>query len=197
MIALVFLRFNLSVLRPVFGAPVHVISVDANSVNATDANVDRSASQPRSFKVGAVINATSANPVSNVFGFQFVINYNASAFVAQGDPDPSATPGNPLGLYVDGAASTVNFGAQTAPGTVNWAGLIAANKGLSDSHDRAAGGKCWFGSLRSQFSVPIQLSRSPRIPYWLTWPSNSSTGLEILRPFQFPTSFSLITPVRS
>src|SRR5205809_4396115 len=86
------------------------------------------------------------NPVPNVFGFQFVINYNASAFVAQGDPDPSATPSNPLGLCVDGAASTVNFGAQTAPGTVNWAGLIAANKGLSDSHDRAAGGKCWFGS---------------------------------------------------
>src|SRR2546425_9762753 len=107
---------------------VWAVSLDASSSGQTDVTVSSSASNVKSFRVGAVINATSTNPISGVYGWQFTVHYDATVFVAQGDPDPLATLGNSLGLYPDGAANTVMFGAQTAASTVSWAGLISANK---------------------------------------------------------------------
>src|SRR2546427_9961976 len=117
-------------LRPAHAAPVYAVNLDATSSNLTDFTVETSAADVRSFRVGAVINATSANPLLNVQGWQFTISYNASVFVPQADPDPAAIPGNPSGLYVDGAANTVLFGANpnlvsSAGTTENWNALLS------------------------------------------------------------------------
>src|SRR5256712_11468538 len=121
----------MSNVRPVHAAAGYVVNLDASSTSLTDFLVAPSATDVKTFRVGAVVNTTSANPLLNVQGWQFEIDYNATAFVPQADPDPSATPGNPSGLYVDGAANTVLFGAN--PNIVNnqgvienWNGLLAA-----------------------------------------------------------------------
>src|SRR5436309_3271303 len=116
----------LSNLRPVAAAPVWTVSLDANSSSQTDIVNSTDPSPVKSFRIGAIVNATAASPINNVFGWQFTINYNASAFVPQGDP-------NPGGLYPDGAFNTVLFGAQTTIGTVNWAGLVGANQAFGSS----------------------------------------------------------------
>ncbi len=87
------------------------------------------ATQAKSFRVGAIINATTTAPVSSVVGWQFAITYNKTLLVPQGDPNPAATPSNPL-LYVDGAQNTVLFGT----GTPNWAGLIANYQAFGGSN---------------------------------------------------------------
>jgi len=78
-----------------------------------------SATQTKSFRVGAVINSTAANPLT-VFGWQFAVEYNPTYFIPQGDPGASS--------YPDGAVGTVLFGSQTASGTINWAAKIASNQ---------------------------------------------------------------------
>src|SRR5712691_11008228 len=94
------------------------VSLDAASTSQTDTLRAATGSNAHGFRIGAIVtNASGTNPISNVYGWQFQINYNASAFIPQGDP-------NPGGLYPDGASNTVLFGAQTAAGTANWAGLI-------------------------------------------------------------------------
>ena len=116
----------LSNLRPVAAAPVWTVSLDANSTSQTDIVNSTDPSPVKSFRIGAIVNATVASPINNVFGWQFTINYNASAFVPQGDP-------NPGGLYPDGAFNTVLFGAQTTTGTVNWAGLVGTSQAFGSS----------------------------------------------------------------
>src|SRR5712692_285810 len=98
--------------------PVHQVSFDADSLSQTDVVVSTNASQSKSFRIGAVINSSATNPVTGIFGWQFGITYNSSAFIPVGDPNPSS-------IYPDGAANTVMFGSQTTTGTVNWAGLLA------------------------------------------------------------------------
>src|SRR2546425_6491644 len=105
---------------------VWAVSLDASSSGQTDVTVSSSASNVKSFRVGAVINATGSSPLIGVYGWQLTVNYNRSMFIPQGDPNPLATVGNSLGLYPDGAVNTVLFGAQTTAGTVNWAGLVSA-----------------------------------------------------------------------
>ena len=122
----------LSNLRPVAAAPVVGVNLDANSTSQTDVLVSSSANQAKSFRIGAVVNATSANQVSGVFGWQFTINYNATAFIPQGDPSAAS-------LYPDGAANTVLFGAQTIPGAANWAGIVAAHGAFGSSTISASG----------------------------------------------------------
>ncbi len=72
--------------HPARASPVWGVNLDANSITQTDSVVSSFASQGKSFRIGAIINATFANPISNMYGWQFQINYNASAFIPQGDP---------------------------------------------------------------------------------------------------------------
>src|SRR2546425_4211790 len=102
-------------IRPVHAVPAYIVNLDASSISLTDFLVAPSATDVKTFRVGAVINTTSANPLLNVLGWQFEIDYNATAFVPQADP-------NPIGLYPDGADNTVLFGAN--PNIVNNAGVI-------------------------------------------------------------------------
>src|SRR5436309_2390769 len=109
------------------------VSLDANSISQTDVLLQTTFSRPTSFRIGAIVtNASSTNQINNVYGWQFTINYNASAFVPQGDPSAAS-------LYPDGAANTVLFGAQTTTGTVNWQGLINANNAFGSSTISTAG----------------------------------------------------------
>jgi len=107
--------------------PVVAVNLDANSSGQTDVVLTSSASQVKSFRLGAIINASSSTPLSGVFGWQFAVTYNSSAFVPQGDPSPSSS-------YPDGAESTVLLGSQNSPGAVNWAGLVATQKAFAGSN---------------------------------------------------------------
>jgi len=105
--------------HPVRAASPLELGLDANSTSQTDVSVTTSALQSRNFRVGAVINASNTNQLSGVYGWEFAIEYNASAFVPQGEPG-----GSPY--YPDGAQNTVLFGSQFGPGTVNWNALVSA-----------------------------------------------------------------------
>ncbi len=122
----------LSNLRTVAAVSVVGVNLDANSTSQTDIINSTDPSPAKSFRIGAIINTTTSGPISNIYGWQFTINYNASAFVPQGDPDPSST-------YPDGAANTVLFGAQTTAGTASWAGLVAASKAFGSSSVSSSG----------------------------------------------------------
>jgi hypothetical protein len=126
-LAILFLTVDPFFFRPVQASPTTwSVSLDANSPGQTDTTIESSATDQKSFRIGAVINATGSSPLTGVYGWQLTINYNRSIFIPQGDPNPLATAGNSLGLYPDGASNTVLFGAQTTTGTVNWAGLVSA-----------------------------------------------------------------------
>jgi len=122
----------LSNLRPVAAASVVGVNLDANSTSQIDVINSTDPNPAKSFRIGAIINTTTSGPISNIYGWQFTIGYNASAFIPQGDPDPSST-------YPDGAANTVLFGAQTTTGTASWAGLLAANKAFGSSTVSSSG----------------------------------------------------------
>src|SRR5256712_11596387 len=114
--------------RPAYALPVYLVNFDANSINQTDLLLQTTFSPTHGFRVGALVNASSANPLLNVQGFQFTVHYNATAFAPQGDPNSAAVPGNPAALYVDGATNTVLFGAN--PNIVNNAGVVENWNGL-------------------------------------------------------------------
>ena len=114
-----------------------LVNLDANSTGQTDVATQPSCpsalpspgctAQAKSFRIGAVLNASTTVPVpTSVFGWQFQINYNASAFVPQDDPSGSST-------YPDGALSTALFGSQITAGTVNWAAKITASQAFGSS----------------------------------------------------------------
>ncbi len=118
-------------ISPTHAAPVWSVDLDANSASQTDVAVQPSCpaasplpgclAQTKTFRIGAVVNATSTDPLTGVFGWQFAINYNSTLVVPQGDPNPA----NP---YPDAADTTAMFGAQTTSGTVNWAGKISTGQ---------------------------------------------------------------------
>jgi len=114
--------------RPAYALPVYLVNLDANSINQTDLLLQTTFSPTHGFRVGALVNASSANPLLNVQGFQFTVHYNATAFAPQGDPNAAAVPGNTAALYVDGATNTVLFGAN--PNIVNNAGVVENWNGL-------------------------------------------------------------------
>jgi PKD repeat protein len=83
-----------------------------------------------------------------VFGWQFYIAYNASAFVPQGDPSTTST-------YPDGAENTVLFGSMTTPGAVNWAGLVADHHAFAGFVVRPGYIAVFFTVLAPSLSVTL------------------------------------------
>src|SRR6266702_7881349 len=76
------------------------VNLDAQSISQTDVLRVATFSNAHGFRIGAyVANASLTNPINSVYGWQFTIGYNASAFIPQGDP-------NAGGLYPDGAFNT-------------------------------------------------------------------------------------------
>src|SRR2546425_391880 len=151
-------------IRPAHAAPVYLVNLDANSTSQTDLIVQTTcpSSLPapgclaptKGFRVGAVINASSLNPLLNIQGFQFTIHYNATAFAPQGDPNAAAVPGNPGFLYVDGATNTVLFGANlnivSATATTSWNALLASGAGFRVITSSVSGSA---GSITVAYSI--------------------------------------------
>lgn len=94
------------------------ILLDANSTSQTDVLVQNTVSAIRTFRVGAILNASTTLPLNGVFGWQFAINYDPNVLVPQADPAVTTS-------YPDGAGSTVLFGSQVP---ANWAAKIAAGQ---------------------------------------------------------------------
>lgn len=98
---------------PVRASPADVI-LDANSISTNDVVVDASGSFTRQFAVGIVITGvTPTDFIDNLFGFQFVVNFDPTKLTAQGAPPAVTLPNTP----------TVQFGT-LAPH--NWQGFINA-----------------------------------------------------------------------
>src|SRR5438034_2254677 len=94
------------------------LNLDASSLSAVDSTITASGTQAHGFRVGAVLtNASFTGNALTVYGWQFQITSNATAFVPQGDPNTLATPGHPSGLYTDSSTNTVLYGATTSPTT--------------------------------------------------------------------------------
>jgi len=90
--------------------PPWTVSLDADSTSPTDASIQTSHTiqSTTTITVGAIINASSAIPVNNVYAWQFYIVYDNTTL----------------------APDTVQFGAQTGSGNPNWAGQISSNAGF-------------------------------------------------------------------
>src|SRR5467141_1425881 len=65
-------------------ASVLGVNLDAASISQMDTSIASSASNVKSFRVGAIVNATNTNFLSGVLGWQFSINYDKALFVPQG-----------------------------------------------------------------------------------------------------------------
>ena len=112
-------------------APIHAstlswaVSIDADSTGPTDADVQPSHNVLglTTITIGAVLNASAAQPINNVRGWQFAIIYE----------NTSLTPGQ------------IQYGAQSGSGNPNWAGLVAAGSGFgshSITHVNATSCSC-------------------------------------------------------
>jgi PKD repeat protein len=133
----------------VHAAPTFSVDLDGNSTSSTDVLVQASATQTKTFRVGAVINASSTNPLNNVFGWQFVINYNSTLVIPVGDP-------NPAGPYPDGASNAANFGAQNTAGSFNWQARVDGSLAFASLTVASPGRLAVFYALfRGQPSVTL------------------------------------------
>ncbi len=124
--------------------PVHAntpapwtVSLDAQNVSPTDANPQPSVSTAKTFRVGAIVNASatgglcSSTCLQNVFALQFGIVYDNTSVVPQGDPTTSL-PTSCIS-YPDCAENVVAFGAQTGTGNPNWVAQVAINHAFGGS----------------------------------------------------------------
>ncbi len=105
--------------------PPWTVTLDANSTGNMDVSGQATNSPAKSFRVGAIIDASSATPVIGVYGWQFGITYDKTTLVTQGDPV--------AGDASDGAQSTVVFGGQTGTGNPNWALMISGGRAFGSS----------------------------------------------------------------
>lgn len=93
-----------------------IVSLDASSASQLDAAPATSLTTGRTARVGVVVTGVSSTaPLSNVFGWQFTINYATAAVTAQADPALATDPlGTACTIDVDcseASDATVKFGA--------------------------------------------------------------------------------------
>src|SRR6266700_4140877 len=112
--------------HPAKAAPVWSVSLDASNTAQNDVLKQLTGSFAKTFRVGAIINASTLNPIPGIYGWQFQINYDPNYLVPQGDPSA-------ISSYPEAAENVVLFGAQTTTGTENWAGRITTNTAFGSS----------------------------------------------------------------
>ena len=125
-------------------APVFAIDLSANSTSTADIAYRPSATNTHTFRVGAEINATGANQIANIYGWQFQINYNASILIPQGDPNAL----NPV--HPDGADNTAMFGSV-------WAAQLSANQAFAGTNSPNPGQIIVYFTLLPAAPAPITL----------------------------------------
>ena len=146
LIFLVMALASVSSLRTVHAStrtPVYVVNLDAYSTGPKDTLIQTSHSNTGAFRVGVVINATAANPLANIFGWQFQINYDPTMFVPMADPDPASS-------YPDGAGQIVDFG------TI-WATYVSAGEAFAGTNNPSPGQIIIYFTLLQPTS-PVTLS---------------------------------------
>src|SRR5881396_3190015 len=104
------------------------LNLDAANTSTIDVAIATTGTNAHAFRIGTVVTNASTTNTLNVFGWQFTINYNATAFTPQGDPSPASS-------YPDGAANTALYGTQTTTGTANWQGKITAGQAFATTTD--------------------------------------------------------------
>ncbi len=140
-IAIVLVFVSLAVISTL---PVHAntpppwtVSLDSQSVSPTDANPQPSASTAKTFRVGAILNASATGGIcgstclQNVFAWQFGIVYDNTSVVPQGDPSTGLPTS--CSSYPDCAENVVVFGAQTGTGNPNWAAQVGITHAFGGS----------------------------------------------------------------
>ena len=84
-----------------------------------DTTIDAMTDNITTFRVGVVVNASTASPVVDVFYWNVSITYDPTFVQPAGDPSSLCT-GHP-----DCGESPFWLGSQTGPGTINWASSFA------------------------------------------------------------------------
>jgi PKD repeat protein len=136
-------HLGLPSIRTAAAAPVFAVDLSANSTSTTDVVYRASATNTHTFRVGAQVNATAANQIANIGGWQLQINYNSTLLIPQADPNPS-------GSYPDGADTTANFG------TV-WSAQVSAGQAFAGTNSPNPGQIIVYFTLLPAAPAPISL----------------------------------------
>src|SRR2546428_8841621 len=109
--------------RPTKTAVVNVCAVPTGQFGVCDTLINPAVTNVTTFRVGAIVNASSAGAVNGLYGWQYSITYNTSIVTPAGDPSQFCT------AYPDCGEKAVWFGSQTNAGNVNWAGALNIGAG--------------------------------------------------------------------
>src|SRR5213596_2729762 len=163
------------------------LNLDASSLSAVDSTITASGTQAHGFRVGAVLtNASFTGNALTVYGWQFQITYNATAFVPQGDPNTLATPGNPSGLYTDSSTNTVLYGATTSPTTCpSWNSRLTAGTAFGTNSIATSGS---VGQIQVAFTM---LGTNPAPVVSAASCIFANVQFEIINPVTTPQTFTI------
>src|SRR5436309_1368525 len=183
LLAGVFTSFNATTVH----AAKWTLNLDASSLSAVDSTITASGTQTHGFRVGAVLtNASFTGNALTVYGWQFQITYNATAFIPQGDPNTLATPGNPTGLYTDSATNTVLYGATTSPTTCpSWNSRLTAGTAFGTNSISTSGS---VGQIQVAFTM---LGTNPAPVVSAASCIFANVQFEIINPVTTPQTFTI------
>src|SRR5205809_406244 len=183
LLAGVFTSFNATTVH----AAKWTLNLDASSLSAVDSTITASGTQTHGFRVGAVLtNASFTGNALTVYGWQFQITYNATAFIPQGDPNTLATPGNPTGLYADSATNTVLYGATTSPTTCpSWNSRLTAGTAFGTNSISTSGS---VGQIQVAFTM---LGTNPAPVVSAASCIFANVQFEIINPVTTPQTFTI------
>src|SRR5213596_1677934 len=183
LLAGVFTSFNATTVH----AAKWTLNLDASSLSAVDSTITASGTQTHGFRVGAVLtNASFTGNALTVYGWQFQITYNATAFIPQGDPNTLATPGNPTGLYTDSATNTVLYGATTSPTTCpSWNSRLTAGTAFGTNSIATSGS---VGQIQVAFTM---LGTNPAPVVSAASCIFANVQFEIINPVTTPQTFTI------
>src|SRR5437773_8365091 len=183
LLAGVFTSFNATTVH----AAKWTLNLDASSLSAVDSTITASGTQTHGFRVGAVLtNASFTGNALTVYGWQFQIGYNATAFLPQGDPNTLATPGNPSGIYTDSATNTVLYGATTSPVTCpSWNSRLTAGTAFGTNSISSQGS---VGQIAVAFTM---LGTNPAPVVSAASCIFANVQFEIINPVTTPQTFTI------
>src|SRR5438046_811540 len=183
LLAGVFTSFSVTTVH----AAKSTLNLDASSLSAGDSTITASGTQAHGFRVGAVLtNASFTGNALTVYGWQFQITYNATAFVPQGDPNTLATPGNPSGLYTDSSTNTVLYGATTSPTTCpSWNSRLTAGTAFGTNSIATSGS---VGQIQVAFTM---LGTNPAPVVSAASCIFANVQFEIINPVTTPQTFTI------
>src|SRR5881396_2210490 len=183
LLAGVFTSFNATTVH----AAKWTLNLDASSLSAVDSTITASGTQTHGFRIGAVLtNASFTGNALTVYGWQFQITYNATAFIPQGDPNTLATPGNPTGLYTDSATNTVLYGATTSPTTCpSWNSRLTAGTAFGTNSISTSGS---VGQIQVAFTM---LGTNPAPVVSAASCIFANVQFEIINPVTTPQTFTI------